>query len=56
MLGREHLFEKAGAPLQLVGERLKVAVELFLARNQTKRQRAPPFTGLVPRRGKTHEL
>ena len=31
-VGREHLLEQSGAALQLVGERLEVAVELLFAR------------------------
>ena len=33
-LGRQHLFEQPRAVLQLVGQRLEVAVELFFPRNQ----------------------
>ena len=35
-LGREHLLEQPGAVLQLVGERLEIAVELFFPGNQVE--------------------
>ena len=47
-LAGEHLLEKPGALLQLVGQRLKVAVELLFARNQRNATRpgivTDPFT------------
>jgi hypothetical protein len=39
-VGRQHLLEQAGAVLQLVGERLEVAEELLLARDQSEGQAA----------------
>ncbi len=43
LVGRQHLLEQHGAALQLVGQRLEVAVELLFARNQTKRQPILPI-------------
>ena len=43
MLRREHLREESRAVLHLVGQRLKIVVELHLARNQTEGQRILPF-------------
>ena len=37
MVGREHLLEERGAALQLVGQRLKIGVELLFPRNQPER-------------------